>query len=425
MTTQRLFHVAVGALALHVADDTFIQPQPGTSAGDHLVSGLVPLAALALAAWGYPRLRAGLRSLLALSLALTGFAGAIEGVHAANSVGLAGDDYTSLLCIPAALLLVGIGIAELWRSRRTGDRLYVRYPRRALRALGGLLVLFMLALPIAVGYGFTHVTRTETPDYELGVAHEDVTLTTSDELELKGWYVPSRNGAAVIVYPGRAATQDRAKFLIRHGYGVLLYDRRGEGESEGDVNTYGWDFDKDIRAGVEFLERRSDVDPDRIAGLGLSVGGEMMLQTAADTTGLAAVVSEGAGSRTIGEELDDEDVYGSGFQKWFNASGIVLKSASMAVFSGTMPPDHLADLVPKIAPRPIMLIWAKENDTATLSRRYLEAAGPTATGWEVPEGGHTGGLKARPAEYERRVVSFLDRALRVGGRSRGTADPRS
>ena len=98
----------------------------------------------------------------------------------------------------------------------------------------------MLVLPIAVGYAFTHVTRTEVPKDELGVPHENVTLTTSDDLKLRGWYVPSRNGAAVIVFPGRAATQDRARFLIRHGYGVLLYDRRGEGESDGDVNAYGW-----------------------------------------------------------------------------------------------------------------------------------------------------------------------------------------
>jgi hypothetical protein len=137
----------------------------------------------------------------------------------------------------------------------------------------------------------------------------------------------------------------------------------------------------------------------------------MMLQTASEGEGLAAVISEGAGSRTIGEELDDEDTFGTGVGAWLNKPGIVLKSASMAVFSDTTPPEHLEELVPRIAPRPVFLIWAKENDTATLNRKYLRAAGPTAQGWEVPEGGHTGGLKARPAEYERRVISFLDGAL--------------
>jgi dienelactone hydrolase len=79
--------------------------------------------------------------------------------------------------------------------------------------------------------------------------------------------------------------------LARHGYGVLLYDRRGEGRSQGDPDSWGWDFDKDIRAGLEFLKHRADVDAARIGGIGLSVGGEMLLQTAAETTDLRAVVA--------------------------------------------------------------------------------------------------------------------------------------
>jgi hypothetical protein len=48
--------LALGAIALHVVDDNFLQPEPGTSASDHLVSGLVPLVLLgwvaARDAWG-------------------------------------------------------------------------------------------------------------------------------------------------------------------------------------------------------------------------------------------------------------------------------------------------------------------------------------------------------------------------------------
>ena len=71
--------------------------------------------------------------------------------------------------------------------------------------------------------------------------------------------------------------------LARHGYGVLLFDRRGEGESEGDPNAFGWQGERDIHAAVAFLQRRSDVDPARIGGIGLSVGGEMMIEAAAES----------------------------------------------------------------------------------------------------------------------------------------------
>jgi dienelactone hydrolase len=122
-------------------------------------------------------------------------------------------------------------------------------------------------------------------------------LTTSDGLRLRAWYVPSRNGGAVIAFPGRSQPVPHARMLIRHGYGVLLMDRRGEGASEGDYNAFGWAGEPDLRAAIAFLQRQPDVVPGRIGGLGLSVGGELLLQTAAHTRALRAVVSEGAGQR--------------------------------------------------------------------------------------------------------------------------------
>jgi hypothetical protein len=66
------FRLCVAAIAAHVIDDSFVQPEPGTSAGDHLVSGLAPLAVLAAAAWAYGRVRAGTRGTLALVLGVFG-----------------------------------------------------------------------------------------------------------------------------------------------------------------------------------------------------------------------------------------------------------------------------------------------------------------------------------------------------------------
>jgi dipeptidyl aminopeptidase/acylaminoacyl peptidase len=115
------------------------------------------------------------------------------------------------------------------------------------------------------------------PAPRLGAAYENVSFTTTGGLTLRGWYVPSRNHAAVIAAPGRAGSQRPARVLVRHGYGVLLFDRRGEGKSDGDPNAFGWGAAKDVIAAVAFLQRRADVDRDRIGGIGLSVGGETLL----------------------------------------------------------------------------------------------------------------------------------------------------
>ena len=169
-------------------------------------------------------------------------------------------------------------------------------PRRAPLGVAGVLALFLVLLPIGLGYVTTHTARSVVPPDHLGVPHEDVRFTTADGLELEGWYVPSRNGAAVIAFPGRSGPQKQTRMLARHGYGVLLFDRRGEGRSEGAPNSWGWGGGKDVEAAVAYLEGRPDVDPDRIGGIGLSVGGEMMIETAATSGVLGAVVSEGAGA---------------------------------------------------------------------------------------------------------------------------------
>ena len=49
-----------------------------------------------------------------------------------------------------------------------------------------------------------------------------------------------------------------------------------------------------------------------------------------------------------------------------------------------------------------------------LNKEYYHAAGEPKTLWEIPDARHVGGLAARPAEYERRVVGFFDRALLDG-----------
>jgi len=406
LRSYTLFAGALGAIALHVVDDSFLQPQPGTSPGDHLASGLVPLALLALSVWAYPRLRQGAQATLALVWVLPAALSGAEAIYYSSHGGLTGDDFTGLLAMAGAPLLLGLGLTSLWRSRRLGDALFRRYGRRLVKTAAVLVVAMITVIPLAITYISSHVARADVPAANLGAPHENVKLETSDGLELAGWYVPSRNGAAVIVFPGRSGTQKQARMLARNGYGVLLYDRRGEGESEGDPNGWGWDFDRDILAGIDFLKHRADVDPHRIGGLGLSVGGEMMLQTATETNDLAAVVAEGAGARSMAEEVDDVD----GLHKVEAALTYGLRDLSNSILQNRMPPENLKTLIPKIAPRPIFLIHAGEDDAGHRAPEYYRVAGKPKQIWEA-KGGHTDGIAEQPAEYERRVVEFFDRSL--------------
>jgi hypothetical protein len=402
-----VFLAGVGAIGLHVADDSFLQPQPGTSAGDHLVSGLLPLAVLVLAVVAHPRLRPGVHAAIALPLGVLGVAVGLEAVHYMREVGLSGDDYTGLLAIPAGLSLLGLAAVTLWRSRRLDDRRSWRYVRRALIAAAGIVVTLQVVVPLGMGYAFTHLARAVVPAADLGAPHERVTLHTSDGLELEGWYVPSRNGAAVIAFPGRKGPQNRTRMLVRHGYGVLLFDRRGEGASDGDSNAFGWGGDKDILAAIDFLKQRPDVDAGRIGGIGLSVGGELMLQAAAEGADLDAVVSDGAGTRSVAEQLDEVPSP----DKWLTLPFMTTMTAATALFSDSTPPPKLLDLMPKIAPRPVLLIQSTGAANETMNPAYHRAAHEPKQLWRAPADDHMGAITARPKEYEHRVVGFFDEAL--------------
>jgi dienelactone hydrolase len=404
-TESGLARLALGIAALHVADDNFLQPQPGTSAGDHLVGGLLQTAFFVLAAWAYPGIRPGGRATLALGAGLfTVVMGVGEAGYYAREQGPSGDDYTGLLAIPAGVLLVGVALLTLWRSRKGGS-LVRRALRRSAVAVGLLAGVYFVVYPVAAAYVYTHAARAYVPAPALGKAREDVAFPTSDGLRLRGWYVPSANGAAVIVAPGRKGPQKVARVLARHGYGVLVYDRRGEGESEGDPNAFGWAGTSDVRAAVSFLRARPDVEPDRIGGVGLSVGGEMMLQAAAERDELRAVVSEGAGIRSIREA-----VHLAGRDRWLQAPMFGLLSGATALFASDLPPPDLTELSADVSV-PVLFVYASPGQGGeTLTPTYYEAASEPKELWAA-EGGHTGAITAEPETYERRVVAFFDRAL--------------
>jgi dienelactone hydrolase len=271
-----------------------------------------------------------------------------------------------------------------------------------------LVAAAFVVLPVGIAVVATHRPRGTAVAPDLGRPALPVALHTSDGLALSASYVPSRTGAAVVVFPGRRTTTAHARMLVRRGFGVLVLDRRGEGGSQGDFNARGWGGEPDLRAALDFLAARPDVHRDRIGGLGLSVGGELLLQTAAHDARLKAVVADGAGVRSLAEQR-----HHPGIPAWRRpVSPFAVETLAGVILTGQGPPPDLVRLMPRIAPRPVLLVRALDgNEDEALNRAY-RAAAPTSTQlWEVAGAGHTRALTAQPAAYERRVAGFLERAL--------------
>src|SRR4051812_37048335 len=107
----RLVAALIGVVALHVLDDTVVQPQPGTSALDHVAGALIPVALLAGAAWAYRRLRPGARGALLLALAPLALIAGFEAIHGLGAGGPTGDDFSGLAAAAVAPVLLAIGAA--------------------------------------------------------------------------------------------------------------------------------------------------------------------------------------------------------------------------------------------------------------------------------------------------------------------------
>lgn len=131
-------------------------------------------------------------------------AGTVDGYRHIAVDRLAGDDVTAVLAGLAGAVLIGLAVAVLWRTRRLDEQPAKRYARRFATGVVCLIAAFLVLLPAAIAIVATHKARSPVASVDLGRPYERVTLTTYDGLKLAAWYVPSRNGAAIIAFPGRS-----------------------------------------------------------------------------------------------------------------------------------------------------------------------------------------------------------------------------
>jgi uncharacterized protein len=318
-------------------------------------------------------------------------------------------DVTGVGMIVGGLLLVAAGLTALAARRRPPRRTGLGW--RAAHTAGWLAGAVVVGVIGVVSFGFglqiTHAPRWAIQESSLAIPHQEVRIR-SDGHDLSAWYVPSRNRTAVLLSHGSGGSRERLvahiRMLARHGYGVLALDNPGNGESEGHSNGLGDNAQPGIDAALGWLSRRPDVDPSRIAAFGTSLGGEVALEAAARDPRIRAVVSDGAARPQDSTEAADlgpaEKTFG------------FLTMQFVRGVSGTHSAPSLFGLMPRIAPRPVLLIAGGAIDEEVITnRRYRSLGGPSVELWTVPGAGHTAGLRTRPAAYERRVTRFLDRTL--------------
>lgn len=249
---------------------------------------------------------------------------------------------------------------------------------------------------------------------DFGLVYEDVSVTSQDDLKLVGWYLPSRNGAAVMLLHGykgnRMGMLEEAEMLHRNGYGVLLTSVRAHDLSEGDVITFGYYEMRDIEAWYQYLITREDVDPERIGILGNSMGASMAIQYAAQNENISAVVAHSAFSSLDDTVSTSVEVF-TGLPAFpFGPLIVFWAERELGEDSSVI---SAKEWIPEISPRPVLLLHGgKDTSISPESAETLfQAAGEPKELWYEPEVGHTEFDTALPEEFEMRVVGFFDRYL--------------
>jgi pimeloyl-ACP methyl ester carboxylesterase len=257
------------------------------------------------------------------------------------------------------------------------------------------------------GWLLAHPVQTRIGNAPVDLNAERVTFPSDSGANVHGWWCPIQNGrGAVLLLPGiranRLSMVDRARFLCRAGYSVLLIDFQATGETEGDHITFGWKESRDVLAAVDFLRH---IDPtDRIAIIGSSLGGVAALLATPPLKVDALVLEEAYPTIEIATRNRMENYLGRIGRMMTPILMNQLHRRLGVSASQLRPVDHIASVECPL------LIISGEKDRSTRpsdTRMLFERARSPKQLWFVPNAGRVDLHRATAVDYESRVLAFL------------------
>jgi pimeloyl-ACP methyl ester carboxylesterase len=244
---------------------------------------------------------------------------------------------------------------------------------------------------------------------------QDVSVTTSDHVVLRGWLLrPAHsNGDGALVLHGladnRIGMAGYAQLLLAHGYTVLLPDARAHGVSGGTVATFGLLERKDIHDWADLLS--SEAHPRCLFAMGESMGAAQLLQALQMESRFCAVVAESSFS-TFREIAYDR--MGQAFHSGAWVGQTVLRPLVEVAFLRARWKYGLSmgEVSPEAAVAsshvPVLLIHGQvDGNIPVRHSRAIHARAPQTALWEVPGADHCGAVAVARDEFERRIIGWF------------------
>lgn len=242
----------------------------------------------------------------------------------------------------------------------------------------------------------------------------EVTLVTEDGVRLAGRYAPGEDGRTVVLVHGYTdpATEmvPIASMLAEHGIGVFLVHLRAHGDSEGELITFGKHELADLRAAMDWVVAQPEVDPERIAMIGNSMGAALAILYAPGDPRVRGVIAHSPYA-SIDDTIEVSVKKFTGLPSFPFAPLIVFFiERKLDLDIDTVAPIAVID---RISPRPV-LVMASGADTYTNpegGRKLYEAAREPKELWYDSRTEHVEFQQDHPREFERRVLQFLGHAF--------------
>jgi len=280
--------------------------------------------------------------------------------------------------------------------------------------LAAILLASAVAIVFAIGWALAapvqrHVGK---PPEDLGA--RSVEFKSDSGAMVHGWWCPTATShGTVLLLPGiranRLSMVDRARFLRRAGYSVLLIDFQATGETNGDHITFGWKESRDINAAVDFIHA---VDPqDHVAIIGSSLGGVAALLATPPLKVDALVLEAVYPTIEIATRNRMENYLGA-FGRMLTPLLLGQLQLRLGISASQLRPiDHIADVDCPV----FIMSGAKDRNTRAADTRLLfELARSPKQLWFVPNAGHVDLHRAAREKYERRVLAFLAQMAQSG-----------
>lgn len=277
------------------------------------------------------------------------------------------------------------------------------------------LGLFVL---LQIGWWLTRPAQQEVGPPPTDLPIRPVTFSSQSGASLRGWFIPGQRGAGAIlllhgIHANRLAMLERARFLHRAGYSVLLFDFQAHGESLGQRVTFGASESLDVHAAVKYLRRQDQKE--KIGVIGVSLGGAAAL-LGKEPLPVDALVLESV-YPTIEEATANRlrmrlGPVGSLLTPWL----MLQMWAQFGLSAHELRPiEHIHAITV-----PVLVLAGTEDQHTTLaeSLRLFGAANPPKEWWGIEGATHQDFHHFTPQEYEKRILDFFARAFRKTPRER-------